>query len=449
MSASPNSNSTTLPVLIAGAGIGGLFTALCLHRRGIDCILLEQSEQLLEVGAGIQIGANGSRIIRDLGLETDIEALAISPAKGSLCDGLSGQKICSLPFNTSAQKSYKHPYFNIHRADLQKVLVKAVQDRLPKSLHLGCQVSSVEQNGEDVIVHLESGVSYTGSILVGCDGIHSQIRKVIFEDGAPVFAGAVAWRAVVPLAHLVEESREIQSKFDEPKVWIGPNKHIVLYPVRSGSALNLVAVVDLPKDARSDNFPEVWHGASSTEALRSSFATWCPEVKNLVERADSAHCWGLYHRTIPKQWHLGRVVLLGDAAHAMLPSLAQGAVMAMEDAEELANRLAGVNIRDAQALRTSFEGYQAARIDRSHRVQRSSAFNRDFFHLNHGFLDRFALFLLKLLEGIKLNRFAGSSRSPETLAQKLLARRYHWLYGYKSDCAGAGSARVEDNSNSI
>ena len=449
MSASTKSNLTKLPVLIAGAGIGGLFTALCLHRRGIDSILLEQSEQLLELGAGIQIGANGSRIIRDLGLEEDIESLAISPAQGSLCNGVSGQKICSLPFNTSAQKNYKHPYFNIHRANLQKVLVKAVQNRMPKSLRLGCQVSSVEQDSEKVVVHLESGACYTGSILVGCDGIHSQIRKVTFEDGAPVFADCVAWRAVVPLANLAEELNGIQSKFDEPKVWVGPNKHIVLYPLNSGSALNLVAVVDLPKDAGSDDFPEVWQGASSTEALKSSFANWCPEVKRLVERADNALCWGLYHRTIPKQWHLGRVVLLGDAAHAMLPSLAQGAVMAMEDAEELADCLAGINISNPRAVSASLEGYQAARIDRCRRVQRSSAFNRDFFHLNHGFLDRFALFILKLLERVKLNRFAKPSRPPESLAQKLLARRYHWLYGYKSDCTGAGSTAVEDNSNSI
>lgn len=455
MSVSTKPNQPALPVLIAGAGIGGLFAALCLHRQGIESILLEQSSQLLEVGAGIQIGANGTRIIRQLGLESAIQNLAISPAKGSLGDGISGSKICSLPFNGSALHRYKHPYFNIHRADLQRVLVKAVQERIPGCLKLGCRVKAIEQDSQKVTVQLESGENYTGSILVGCDGIHSQIRKVAFGEGAPVFAGCVAWRAVVPLAELAPSQGKDQTNWNEPKVWVGPNKHIVQYPVSSGKAVNLVAVVDLPKNAGPDDFPESWQGASSTESLKIAFANWCPQVRDLVAGADKALCWGLYHRAIPKQWFTGRVVLLGDAAHAMLPSLAQGAAMAMEDAEELASRLVGIDFSDARTVSKSLESYQSARIDRCRRVQRSSAFNRDFFHLNHGISDRLALYFLKLLERCKLgrsvNRFAESEGSPdsETLAQKFLARRYHWLYGYKRGCVEAGAAAVDDNSSSI
>lgn len=391
---------STDPVILVGAGIGGLFAALCLERLGIKSILLEKSDELAEVGAGIQIGANGSRLIHQLGLQEAIEKYANSPAVGQIMDGRSGRSICPYPLNNSSQKRYQFPYYQIHRGDLQRILVEAVKQRIPNCLRLGTELREISQDAERLQVTTNSGERINGRALVGCDGIHSRTRELLFEDGAAGYAGNLAWRAVVSLTKL-DHSQDWQT----PKIWVGPGRHLVQYPVSAGNALNLVACVE-------SDITEVerWQGNSPAEELSNTFADWCPEVQHIIGLADDALKWGLYERPVLSNWSKGRATLLGDAAHAMLPSLAQGAVMAMEDAAELAQAL-NTHSNTVEAL----QHYEQRRISRCRKVQQVARDNLDFFHQSSGFRDRLSLKVLALM---------GQG------AETVIANRYGWLYGY-------------------
>jgi|MEHZ01.4.fsa_nt_MEHZ011250982.1_66 salicylate hydroxylase len=391
---------STDPVILVGAGIGGLFAALCLERLGIKSILLEKSDALTEVGAGIQIGANGSRLIHQLGLQEAIEEYASSPSAGQIMDGRSGRSICPYPLNNSSLKRYQLPYYQIHRGDLQRILIEAVEQRMPNCLQLGTELRVISQDAERVQVTTNSGERINGRALVGCDGIHSCTRELLFTDGTPRFTGNLAWRAVVPLSKL-DQSQEWRT----PRVWVGPGRHLVQYPVSAGNALNLVACVETDTAE-----PERWQGNSSVEELYKAFVGWCPEVQYILSQADDALKWGLYERPVLSNWSKGRATLLGDAAHAMLPSLAQGAVMAMEDAAELAQAL-NTHSNTVEAL----QKYEQSRITRCRKVQQVARDNLEFFHQSSGFKDRLSLRVLALM---------GQG------AESVIANRYGWLYGY-------------------
>ena len=418
------------PIILSGAGIGGLFAALCLERQGFTSIILEKSKELSEVGAGIQIGANGARLIRELGLDEAIQQYSTCPEYGHMMDGKSGRKICTIPFNRASQKNYQLPYYQIHRADLLKVLVEAVNQRLPNCIKLGQEVVSIKQESTRVSVETASGESFFGSLLVGCDGIHSQVRNLLFKDGDPVFTDALAWRAIIPL-----NAQEAQ-KADLAKVWVGEGKHLVQYPVNGGNALNLVAVVDAKVPV-----PERWQGGAPKMEFQQVFSDWCPEVKAHIAEAMDSLCWGLYRRPVLTSWSVGRATLLGDAAHAMLPSLAQGAVMAMEDGYELAACL-----RRYKDITQALNAYEAARVDRSICAQRAAQVNHQFFHLHKKTRTKYSLIALKLLENI--GRFLpGGSRL--SLAERIIARRYYWLYGYRSESMALGEDASGARPNSI
>lgn len=391
---------STDPVILVGAGIGGLFAALCLDRLGIESIILEKSDELAEVGAGIQIGANGSRLIHQLGLKEAIEKYASSPTVGQIMDGQSGRSICPYPLNSSSLKRYQLPYYQIHRGDLQRILVEAVEQRMPNCLRLGTELREISQDAARLQVTTNSGERINGRALVGCDGIHSRTRELLFEDGAPQYTGSLAWRAVVPLSRL-DQSQDWQT----PKIWVGPGRHLVQYPVSAGDAMNLVACVE--NDIAE---AERWQGNSALDELSAAFAGWCPEVQAMLGLADDALKWGLYERPVLSSWSNGRATLLGDAAHAMLPSLAQGAVMAMEDAEELAHALHTQSTTE-EALRQ----YEQRRISRCRKVQQVARDNLEFFHQSSGLKDRLSLRVLALM---------GQG------AESVIANRYGWLYGY-------------------
>ncbi len=397
------------PVILVGAGIGGLFAALCFQQVGIDCVLLEKSRRLEEVGAGIQIGANGSRLLHKLGLQNALAGCVSVPAKGFMMDGIRGRWICDYPLNDFSQRKYQLPHYQIRRADLQAILLQALQERAPDCLHLGTELVELHQTDDYVEAVCSEGRSFRGRALVGCDGIHSRTRQLLFDKTHADFAGCIAWRAMLPRNKL-----DLAGDLNVPKIWIGPGRHLVQYPVAAGEMVNLVACVDSQEEVR-----EEWQGSSPGEEFVQSFSDWCPEVKKIVEAAEGALKWGLYERPVLENWNVGRVSLLGDAAHAMLPSMAQGAVMALEDAEQLAQAFA-----QCSDSRAALGFYQTQRIGRSRQVQSVARKNMQFFHQQRP-VDRLSAKALQL---------SGKR------AENLIGRRYNWLYGYRAGSGGSANS---------
>jgi salicylate hydroxylase len=389
------------PIVVVGAGIGGLFSALCLHRLGLNSVVLEKNEELAEVGSGIQIGANGSRLIHKLGLQSELEKYATAPARGIMMDGISGQMICPYPLDSFAQVHHQYPHYQIRRADLQRVLVEALEHRDPDSLKLGVELAEIQQTPGCIEAITAQGQVFQGRALVGCDGIHSRTRELLFGKTKPSFSGCVAWRAMVPAASLDFTLAQ------RPMIWIGPGRHIVQYPVASGQLINIVACIDT-----SVTEQEQWQGNSSGTVLRESFSDWCPQVIRLISQAEDALRWGLYERPVLDSWTSGRATLLGDSAHAMLPSLAQGAVMAMEDADQLA-----ISLAEQADTVAALEEYQSKRILRTRKTQAVARQNMEFFHQRR-LLDRLSAKALHLVGD---------------RAEDLIGNRYNWLYGYSGD----------------
>ncbi len=378
---------------------------MCLERAGFRNIkLFEKATELSEVGAGIQIGPNGARLLQQLGLREAIERWAVRTPGGSMMDGVSGSEICSYPLDDWAVERFGFPFYQLHRADLQAVLAQALEQRLPGVVELGNPVVSVEQGDSNPQLVVSHGEARQADLVIGADGIHSAVRKACFDKADASFTGRVAWRAVVPADAVADSER------GSARIWIGPGRHLVQYPVRRGGLLNLVACVDT-----SVVVPERWHGTSDVEPLKRAFEGWCPRVQQLVGAMNGALCWGLYERPPLQHMVYNRVALLGDSAHAMLPSMAQGAVMAMEDAATLAGRLAA-----ATDVKSALLGYEADRQARNTRVQETARQNMVFFHRRSGLSGDFQLSIL--------------GRAGD-MAETLIGKRYAWVYGFNAGAA--------------
>ena len=391
--------NTSNPIVLVGAGIGGLFAGLCLQRKNTDFLILEKADKLADVGAGIQIGANGARLIHELGLTEEFEKYALAPLYGLMMDGISGRQICTYPLSAFAQEEHSFPHYQILRSDLQRILVDALQARAPEKLHLAAEVLDIKQEQGFVQLKTRDGRIFQGKAVVGCDGIHSTVRKQCFDETDPKFTNCIAWRALVPTSELEMDYPMV------PRIWIGPGRHLVQYPVSSGKSINLVACVE-----SSTAQHERWQGSSSVEELNQSFSTGCTAVQDLVSKADQALSWGLYERPVLESWTKGCITLLGDAAHAMLPSMAQGAVMAMEDAYQLAESIAALS-----DLENALKDYESKRFKRCRKTQVVARKNMAFFH-QKGALNKVSAKALNL---------AGAQ------SEKLIGRRYGWLYGYE------------------
>lgn len=379
-----------------------MFAALCLQRAGFKRVrLLEKAAELSEVGAGIQIGPNGARLLQQLGLREVVESWAVRTPRGSMMDGVTGRQICQYPLDDWAVEQFGYPFYQMHRADLQAVLVRALEERLPGSISLGEALTEVVERDSAVEVATSKGRTAQFDLMIGADGIRSRLRTARYDAAEPSFSGRVAWRAVVP-KDAIRDSEQYAAR-----VWIGPGRHLVQYPVRRGNLLNLVACVDT-----SVVVPERWHGRSDSSPLREAFASWCPEVRDLVASMQDALCWGLYERPPLEDMVTARTALLGDSAHAMLPSMAQGAVMAMEDAATLAGYLSR-----REDLNSALKAYQSARAARNARVQETARQNMAFFHRRIGLAGDFQLSLL--------------SRAGD-FSEQLIGRRYAWVYGFNA-----------------
>lgn len=355
-------------VLIVGGGIGGLTAALCLARRGNKVSVFEQSPVFGEVGAGLQLSPNCTRVLHDLGLEQSILRSAFLPEGTQFRQWDNGKVIGESLLGVSAVARYGYPYYHMHRQDLMRVLVEAVEEDSNIELHTNLQVQGFTQNDEGVRL-ITGDTNYPGDLLIGADGIHSVISAGLWGEDKPRFTGNIAWRALVPAERLPTDLILPMST-----AWWGPGKHFVHYYVRSGELINCVCVVE-----KKGWEVESWSERGDYNELKSDFIGWHSDIQQLIDHADrdSLFKWALYDRAPMPRWGKGRVTLLGDASHPTLPFMAQGAAMAIEDAAVLAGCLSGrKNIPMALAR------YEDLRRARTAGIQRGSRRNATVFHLS-------------------------------------------------------------------
>lgn len=385
-------------VIVVGGGIGGLTAALALLRRGIDVDVYEQAPELGEIGAGVQISANGTRVLHALGLEAALQACVVEAQSKEVRHWKSGRAWKLFDLGAVSAERYGAPYYFIHRGDLHRVLAEAVRREKPGAIHLGATCVGVQQSAGEITLHLADGRTARGRLLVGADGVHSAERAGVFGAGRPTFTGCMAWRGVIPAERL---PRGIPMAGTN---WLGPGRHIIHYPLRRGEVLNFVGLVD-----RDDWQIESWTEQGTREECRADFAGWHEDARAIVEAVDIPYKWALMVRKPMARWSRGRVTLLGDACHPTLPDLAQGACMAIEDGFVLARCLMACGQDHAAA----FARYEAARIPRTTRIVVGSAAAKNRFHDS------------RLADDVAAERYIA-----EEWSEARIEERYAWLFSY-------------------
>jgi len=353
------------PIAIVGGGIGGLAAALALLRRGIDVTVYEQAPGLHEIGAGIQISANGVRVLHALGLKEDLEKVQVIPTGKEIRLWNTGQTWKLFDLGAESVKRYGYPYITIHRADVHQVLIEGVRRAKPDAIITAHKCVGVAQDAERAEVAFENGNTVYAPLVIGADGVHSAVRQALFGPDQPEFTGIVTWRAVVPMDALPPQiSRTVGTN------WVGPGAHVIHYPLRRGELMNFVGLVE-----RDDWTIESWSMQGTQADLKRDFRGWHADVQAMIDLVEAPYIYALKGRPTMPVWNAGRVTLLGDACHPTLPTLAQGAVMAIEDAEVLARCL-----ESSPDHREALRRYAAARQERTARIVRGSAENARRFH---------------------------------------------------------------------
>jgi salicylate hydroxylase len=369
-------------VLIAGGGIGGLSAALACARAGAQVSLFERSAEFSEVGAGIQLGPNAMRVLHDWGLQEALERVVAFPELLQVRNALSGALLGSLSLGDTALQHYGAPYATIHRADLHALLVQTLQQRGDVQLNLNSNAASVAQSDAEVRLQFTTDQSVSGDVLVVADGGWSTLRQQLLGDGTPRPTGHLAYRAMVRQSDMPQALRSQQIT-----VWLGPKLHAVQYPVRGGVWLNVVVIVH----GQAQGDMSHWDHSANAADLQRAVAATCDPLKNLVHAIAHWRLWPLSIRppmTGAHQHAVGRVALLGDAAHPMVPYLAQGAAMAIEDAAALAQVLSvGGLLRGGSAVRAvdanvsdMLRDYAGKRWQRNAQVQARAIRNGKIFH---------------------------------------------------------------------
>lgn len=376
-------------ITVLGGGIGGFAAAAALARRGAEVTVLEQAAELGEVGAGLQISPNGVRVLDALGVGLEARDRSTRSRGVWLRDGMTGREVIDLNLDRMRPEE---TWLLFHRADLLDVLAQGAR-ALGVTVETGVKVERVELTDAQPVLHLDGGAQRAVNFLVGADGLHSVLRPELNGKRDPFFTGQVAWRALVPATGREEA---------EAAVYMGPGRHMVTYPLRHGQVVNLVAV-----EERSDWAAEGWFHKDDPANLRAAFAGFCNDAQDVLSRVEEVHVWGLYRHPVAIEWHRGATALLGDAAHPTLPFMAQGAVMALEDAWVLADSLDVQGLVDGPAL------YQARRRPRAAKVIEAANKNARNYHYGNPA----AKFL-----GHNALRLAGR------FAPEMVLKRFDWIY---------------------
>jgi 2-polyprenyl-6-methoxyphenol hydroxylase-like FAD-dependent oxidoreductase len=357
-----------LRAIVIGAGIGGLTAALALRRAGLEATVYEQAPALREVGAGIQMAPNATRLLRRFGLADALARAGVRPDVLEHKRWQDGRVLHRQPLGQACEDVFGAPYYHVFRPDLLTLLTGA----LPADVvRLGRRCTAVHARGDSVVVTFDDGGTATADVVIGADGIHSTVRALLFGAESPWFSGSVAYRGLVAaerVARVVAPGKG--------RTWLGPDRHFVTYYVAGGRYLNFVGIVPA-----GDWRIESWSATGEVKDAVAEFQGWDPRVPAIIAAAERTHRWALYDRDPLPAWSAGRVTLLGDAAHAMLPFMAQGACQAVEDAVVLARCLAEAH---PGAVVDALRRYETSRRPRVDRVQRASRDNLTTFHLHDG-----------------------------------------------------------------
>lgn len=357
-----------MKIVIVGAGIAGMTLAALLHRSGHQVEIIEKAGHFGEVGAGIQISPNGARVLAEIGLGDDLARIGTMPERIVLRRWEDDTELLARRQGTLPIERYGHPYFNVYRPDLIEILTRAVVD-VPT--RFGATVVGVEPVDSGARVDLADGPSLTADVVIGADGIHSVVRAELFGSTPSRFSGSVAFRALVPREKVAHLPIEVTNR-------MGPDRHLVSYFVGEQQRwLNLVCVVPEPEwDV------EGWNEPGSLAELRLHFANWSPEINAVLDSVvEPVHRWALHDREPMEHWSTGHVALMGDACHAMLPFMAQGACQGIEDAAILDRLLSATSV---DGVPEALVRYEDLRRPRAAEIQRRSRQNATLYHLPDG-----------------------------------------------------------------
>ena len=349
-------------IAVIGGGIGGLTAALALLKRGLDVDIYEQAPELKEVGAGIQISSNGTRVLFALGLEDALKRVQVQPSKRQIRHWRTGETWNWFDLGQVTQQRYGTPHVMLHRGDLHGLLADAVRNLKPDAVHLNKRCGALAQSAERAEVTFTDGETVTADYVIGADGIHSKIREFLFGPDKPEFTGCVAWRGLVPMQQLPPHIAPLLGTN-----WLGPHGHVLHYPVRRGEIMNFISFVE-----RDDWQIESWVTQGSKDELANDYRDWHEDVHAIIRNIETPYKWAMMVRGPMPRWSEGRVTLMGDACHPTLPFLGQGGVMAIEDGYVLAACLQKYLDEPERA----FARYEDIRRERTAAVVRKSHENR-------------------------------------------------------------------------
>ena len=384
------------PFVINGAGIAGLTAALALARKNHRVVVFEKAEGFEMLGAGLQLSPNAMHVLNELGLNRWILQVASTPKTIEISNGITGNRLASLPLGESIENKFGAPYCVIHRADLQNILFNACKANPIIDVHFSSEVIEMAPHNHGVTAMVDQGGEineFRAAGLIIADGVWSSLRTKVIGLEAPVYSGKVAWRALVPTDEGTEDT--------STHVWFGSKAHVVSYPIRSGNSLNLVVITDGPENSGKDTL------SISSDALKSKLKKWSGDFTKILDQKTRWTGWPLFE--IKKAEHMahGPIALIGDAAHAMLPFAAQGAAMAIEDAAVLAEEVSkNLRVHDA------FAAYEKRRLPRVSKVAKTARANGRIYHMS----------------GIRSDfRDLGMWLTPT----KLMSARQNWIYGWR------------------
>lgn len=357
-----------LSITIVGGGIGGLAAALQLLHAGFDVHVYEQARAIGEIGAGIQISPNASRLLHRLGLAEAMAKTGVKPLFRHQRRWQDGRTLARGPLGPEAEARFGAPYYNFHRADLIRILADAMPT---ERLHVGHRLEGLTDHGDRVEARFDNGARTTSDLLIGADGIHSAVRTAILGPEAPTFTGCVAYRGLVP----AERIRHLEIPV-EAQNWMGPGQHLVQYYVSAQRLMNVVCIIE--QDTWTG---ESWTDPGDVKDVLAAYGDWHTDVTALIGAMDETFKWALFDRPPLARWSVGRVTLLGDSCHAMLPMMAQGAAQSIEDGATLGAVLRGIETNNVVA---ALARYQDLRLPRASRLQAMSRANKTNFHLPDG-----------------------------------------------------------------